>query len=72
MNQQDRLRENRREYWNKFLLGFLGGSGLLSVLFLAIYNYFDGNQSQTRNSVNDSNDSSPDQFEKIYNSSVKE
>lgn len=72
MNPQDRLRENRREYRNKFLLGFLGGSGLLSVLFLAIYNYFDGNQSQTRNSVNDSNDSSPDQFEKIYNSSGKE
>lgn len=72
MNQQDRLRENRREYRNKFFLGFLGGKGLLSVLFLAIYNFFGGNQSQIRKRMNDKNNRSLEQFEKIYNSSEKD
>lgn len=72
MNQQDRLRENRREYGNKFFLGFLGGSGLLSVLFLSFYNFNSGSQSQTRKRLNDMDSRGPEQFEKTYNASEKE
>lgn len=39
MNREERLRENRREYQDKFLLGFGRGKGLLSVLILALFNF---------------------------------
>lgn len=39
MNQYDRLKENRRDYNNKFLLGFFGGKGLLSALILAVLGF---------------------------------
>lgn len=72
MNQKDRLRENRRDYRNKFFLGFFGGSGLFSVLALALYNFLVGKQSKDRQRMDTKEDRGPEQFETIYNSSEKE
>ena len=40
-SRDERLRENRRDYQSKFLLGFGRGRGLLSVLILTLYNFLD-------------------------------
>ena len=40
-NRNERLRENRRDYQSKFLLGFGRGRGLLSVLILTLYNFLN-------------------------------
>ena len=40
-SRDERLRENRRDYQSKFLLGFGRGRGLLSVLILTLYNFLN-------------------------------
>ncbi|HLR92874.1 MAG TPA: hypothetical protein VK048_07435 [Atopostipes sp.] len=72
MNQNDRLRENRREYRNKFLLGCFGGSGLISALILGVYNFFNRNQSNPLGDSRDKEQKSPEQFEIIRKPSEKE
>lgn len=72
MNQNDRLRENRREYRNKFLLGFFGGSGLISALIFGGYNFFNLNQSNPLGDRQDKEQKSPEQFEIIRKTSEKE
>ncbi len=68
MNSQECFKENRQDYRNQFFLGFLGGSGLLSVLFLGLYNKLKGNSSQSKEAVNRKEPKSPEQFESIYKS----
>lgn len=66
MNSQERFKENRHDYWNKFFLGFLGGSGVLSVIFLGLFNKLKESSSQSQQAINKKVAKSPEQFESIY------
>ena len=59
-NRNERLRENRRNYQSKSLLGCGRGRGLLSVLILTLYNFLN-RKNPKEYPLKD--EKSPDQFE---------
>lgn len=61
-NRDERLRENRRDYQGKMLLGFGRGRGLLSVLILTLYNFLN-RKNPKEYPVKE--EKSPDQFDII-------
>lgn len=61
-SRDERLRENRRDYQSKFLLGFGRGRGLLSVLILTLYNFLNRKNPKEYPLKEER---SPDQFEII-------
>lgn len=61
-SRDERLRENRRDYQSKFLLGFGRGRGLLSVLILTLYKFLNR---KTPKEYPMKKEKSPDQFDII-------
>jgi hypothetical protein len=64
MDRRERLRKNRHDYWSGFGIGFLRGSGLFSVITLALYNWYK--QSDKNKTTPSIEEKGPESFEVIH------
>lgn len=65
MNNDYKLREVKRRQREGFVLGFLGGSGLMSAIILAIYNLLRHSDKTDYMEINNEIDKGPESFEII-------
>ena len=65
MNNDYKLREVKKRQREGFVLGFLGGSGLMSAILLVFYNALRSSDKTDYMEINNKTDKGPESFEII-------